>query len=566
MGLPNGIGELLTKDQNSLLAKAGGKLFSADKAKSPSDQLTKEQLKDYAIKPKAKPTIRDVAKLSAASGMGFLLLNSTLEKAFKLDGSSAKTAPMENNLLSNLLGGPTSLLSSLLGLGGKKMPGLAASLAAKGGIKTLLTKSLVGPLGAAAMIVGGVLLAVGDGIRGSKKAKEWGVSKFNAGLSSALTSSSSGLKGAALGAAKYGLIGAGLGSIIPGVGTIVGGVIGTGIGAILGAVGGKRTAQFFKMVGDGVSKNFITPFKKMGQAIGDLVGRASLGALNFLDKSGKTAKIWQSDLGVGKKMLFTLGRIGEGAWNLVSTGLTKGIGFVKDRMTDLTTKDDGSLNTFGKIVAGIKSIPDNLLKGLDGLGAHIVGEEQWNNLKTFFTDKVFGGVKKFFEGVGSWIKKLFGLQESSEEQMAKAAWEKKFKASEEYQKLDERRRNATLEGGFFDIKSAMEEIYQAEKLKDGKPSAPHDDAIFSLEKSLTKGNLFQGHTSEKFNRDDDLYLMASTNPARDALASSVDNLAALVAQLALTMQAYRPQTNNMSTTVQSSNIPMRDLLAIPERG
>ena len=208
------------------------------------------------------------------------------------------------------------------------------------------------------------------------------------------------------------------------------------------------------------------------------------------------------------------------------------------------------------------AVPEFLKGGLDKLGSFIVGEEKWTDIKTFFDDKIFGGIKSFFEGVGSWIKKLFGLQEDSEEEIERKQWEKKFKRSEAYREIDEQQKVAKREGRAFDMQSAIDAAWEKEKASRTKV----EDATFSLERALSKGSLFANSSGVDLHEDDDLYLMASTNPARDALTSSVNRLNELISELAVAIQSYRPQTNNATAMIQNSSIPLNDLIALPSRG
>ncbi len=583
MALPNGPGELLTTGQQSLLGQAMGKvpkLFRANDSRSPSEQLANEQLKDYKVKSKLKPTASDVAKLSGINSLGFLYLGDTIAKALgaKTTGGAAK---LEGSFLENMLGGKGSLLSSIL----TPAKGSSSLLAKKFGPKAMgFLTSAAGPVavgvGAIAALAGSVFMTAMDVSKGSKKAKEWGVSKFTAGLAAGLGGTSKGIKGMTHGAIKGALGGAGIGGlgaligtfVFPGVGTAVGGLIGAGIGAVVGAVtggalghrGGERIAKDFAKADAWIKNKVFAPIGELGKSIFTTASSGITKALNILAPPEKLAKLWAPGTPMSRKLLGTVAILGGGIADFTSKAATG----ISNFLSDLTTKDDGSRTALGRAFDGIKeaalAVPEFLRGGLNTLGNFILGEERWESLKNFFDEKVFGGIKTFFDGVGSWIKKLFGLQEKSEEDVERAEWEKKFKRTEEYRAIDNQRANATLEGSYFDMAAAMEAAWAKEKASREKTGVK--DAIFSLEKALGKGSLFQAGTSGvSLDGQDDLYLMASTNPARDALVSSVDKLNGLIAELASVIAAYRPQTNNSTAMIQNSTIPLRDLVALPSR-
>jgi len=92
------------------------------------------------------------------------------------------------------------------------------------------------------IFIGGMALAITDGVRGWFLSDEWGVSKIAGALGALFggageAGSFTNVTGNAL---KWGTIGAGLGSIIPVVGTGIGFAVGALFGAILGFVGGEN--------------------------------------------------------------------------------------------------------------------------------------------------------------------------------------------------------------------------------------------------------------------------------------------------------------------------------------
>lgn len=567
MAIPNGISSMLSSAQAGIVQQAGGSLFQAGKPDA-ATRLANMQIAERKIKAKAKPTTSDLLKLSGASSLGFLLLHNTIKDLganLGMKGGGAKG--IEDGFLKNIFG-ENSLISNLMDAksAGKGLKKIATKVAPKA------TKFLAGSTGklimGSAMIAGGVLLAVKDGIAGSKKAKKWGVGKFNAGVAAGLTSSSKGAKGALAGAAKYGLIGAGIGSIIPGVGTAIGGAIGAGVGTVLGAIGGERTAKFFQGVGKKVSKVWDKHGSKVltgltagiGWLMGGPMGAGIALTFRNLAKSGKMKAIWKSDSPLGKKMLMSVGAIATSAWDAIGEPLGAGIGMLKSKLKSVTTNSDGTKNILGKTAELMSAIPGKLLEGLDGLGEFIAGEEQWAELKNYFTDNILGGFTKFFTDIGGWIKGLFGLNDSAKAELDKGNWEKDFKKSAEFAEHE-----AAIKAWKASGKVGPEPESKQEFLERmwAKSQTTVNDGIFNLNKTLSAGSLFGSGSNVKFNARDDLYLMASTNPARDALVGAVEQLNGLIGELANAIQTYKPETKNIQTAIENTAIPMRQLLAKP---
>jgi hypothetical protein len=85
---------------------------------------------------------------------------------------------------------------------------------------------------------------------------------------------------------------------------------------------------------------------------------------------------------------------------------------------------------------------------------------------------------------------------------------------------------------------------------------------FELQRSLSRGSLFNNNSNSVVTDEgDDLYLMASTNPARDALTDSVDALNSMIERLAEAIEGYKPQINNTLAPVQNQESVLRSLLA-----
>lgn len=569
MPLPNGPGDLLSKGQQSLFKQVtgGDNLFQkASETLLPERALARDQLKERRIRSKLKPSASDVARLSGVNSLGFLYLGNILETQTKVQGAAkGAEGDLAKNFLSNIFG-KNSLISNLFSqtknitkaLAPKFMPKLASFFA-----KGALGSTILGVAGIAA----GVTMMALDGLKGAKNAKKWGVSTFNAGFASAITSVEGGKKGALKGALKYGSLGAGIGMLFGGpIGAAIGGAVGVGVGAILGGIGGEKTAKFFqatgKKIGDFWKKKAVPVFKTIGKAVFNSAIFGPIGIIGkiLLDKN-------KDDRPVNERVVAALRAIKDGIGNFIG----KTTEAIRSFFHKVTTKEDGSKTLLGKAIdfinSGVEKFITSLFQGFDKLGNFILGEERWQALKDFFDEKIFGGVKKFFDGVGDWVKKLLGIRKESEEEIARAEWEKSFKTTEEYKNLAERAKDAGRNRSFFDMKAEMDKYYADYLQSKAKATEKVHDGIFSLEKSLSRGALFQGRPSGiSFDDKDDLYLMASTNPARDALALSVDRLATLIDALTVAINNYRPQINNNNAVLQSSNIPLKDLIALPSRG
>ena len=578
MAVPNGPGSLLSKGQLNLFKQVteGSMLFRKAATREPEKLLAADVLKERKIRSKLKPTAADVAKLAGVNSLGFLYLGNILEKqsAYKLAGSGSE-GDVAANLLENLFG-KDSLISSLFSGKGKLAGKLAGKLVKKLGPKLAQTFAK-GSVGSMAVGIGalaaGLTMMVVDGIKGAKNAEKWGVSPLNAGFCSAISSQEGGAKGALQGAKKWGLAGAGIGMMIGGpIGAAIGGVAGAAVGAVVGAIGAEKMAKFFKKTGESISKFWKEKAQpamfKVGVTLGSAVLLGPLGAIGafLLTKNEKADEILSSNLPFTKKVLYAFGAIGESVGNFVG----KAADSAKALFTKMTTNEDGSKNIVGKAIDtignGINAAVQGLTSGFDKLGSFIVGEEAWNDLKNFFNDKVFGSIKKFFSGMGGWFANLFGLNGKAEEDMARAEWEAEFKRSAEYAALKDKEREAKRSNQPFNLKEEMDKLYSAYKESSNSTTTKVRDGIFSLEKSLSRGALFQAQARGiSLDNNDDLYLLASTNPARDALVASVERLEALIERLATAIESYKPQVVNSNTSVQSSSIPLRDLLAVPGR-
>lgn len=235
-------------------------------------------IKDRFTKPKKKPKESDVAKNMGLEGTGFLYLGSLLKG--DTVGEEEKGGLFEKMF-------------------GAKMAG--------GALAKLLP--MVGKLG----LVGGIIWAVVDGIRGFFKADEWGVSKLSGGLGGLLGGLSKGIVGMFKNMGKWALIGAGIGSFVaPPIGTIVGGLLGAAIGGILGLIGGERLAKAFDAIGAWFWKNVIKPiWENVVKPIVNFVKTlADIIFDPFIKLFNSIKNIWgDKDMSLGKRIGAIFGKI-----------------------------------------------------------------------------------------------------------------------------------------------------------------------------------------------------------------------------------------------------------------
>ena len=142
---------------------------------------------------------------------------------------------------------------------------LSASYAAKA-LTPFLTKlsALIGP----AALIGGVIMAVKDGLAGSDLSKEIGVSKFSGFFGHLLGGMESGISGAFSNMGKFALIGAGIGSFIPVVGTVIGGLLGALLGGVLGYIGGENISKGIEKLKNAVFDFFAGLYDEIKAAFG----------------------------------------------------------------------------------------------------------------------------------------------------------------------------------------------------------------------------------------------------------------------------------------------------------
>lgn len=239
---------------------------------------------------KKNPKPDDVAKKGDA---GSLLLFNFFKKKEKGDEKGG------GGFLSSLLGGGAG------GIAGRLLPMLAKG----GGILAL---------------IGGIVWAVVDGLKGAKLSVEWGTSKFSGIVGAVLGGTDKGLMGALKGMGKWALIGAGIGSIFPVVGTLIGGLIGAGVGAILGWIGGEKIAKALDAVGKWASKvwkNVVEGIKNFISSVGD-----------FFKKiwSGLSTGVVNTVQFVNEWIITPISEFITRVWGQVTTGVDRAWGWVTE--------------------------------------------------------------------------------------------------------------------------------------------------------------------------------------------------------------------------------------------
>ena len=214
---------------------------------------------------------KDKGKDDKSGGIGGFF--SKIFKGMSFGGIGAKILKkLKPELFAKISGGLKNLFTFIFkgnlfenigNLLAKKFPSLI-------GKKFVSVFSKAGPI---AMIVGGLAMAVKDGIKGLTQG--WKTSKVSNFVGSFLGSVDKGIKGAFKNMGKWALIGAGVGSFIPVVGTALGGILGAVVGGILGFIGGENIAKAFDAVGAFVNKWIVQPivtfFKFIGGKINEYV-------------------------------------------------------------------------------------------------------------------------------------------------------------------------------------------------------------------------------------------------------------------------------------------------------
>ena len=570
MAIPNGPGllEQLTAGQRNIFNQVGGKLFSGIMGNvDPVQEVARQEIQERKIKPKLKPTARDVAKLAGVNSLGFLYVGNKIDALSKKDNSkkdNTDDTSSKDDLKKTFLG---NLLGNL-------------SAEALGTLVPTLSKVVTSPVGgivaSGAALAAGILWTVADGIAGSKNYKKWGVSKFNAGLASAFFGTGKGLRGAVSGAGKGALLGAGIGGLIgtfllsPGVGTAVGAAIGAGIGSLVfgitHAIGGERAAKFFHKTGESIV-NGGKLIKDMAISFGKWVGTLGTQAITWLNKGVSFLEPKLQDLNT---FLSNGANAINNALNTFFSNLGKNVSQAFKRLFE---NPDGSptwlAGAITSIKEGLSSIGEGLKQGFNNLGTFILGEDGWTSIKETIIQNLFGPIKRAFEGLGDWFASIFGFGKNNQIATPNTSiqsintaedrqkWLDSFQKTQAYQ--DRLKTMATSQKGAIDFQNWLNDQYEKSKQK-------VKDGVFTLERSLQKGSLFRGNAPGiSFDNQDDLYLFASTNPARDALVSAVDRLSTLIENLAQSIAEYKPVIEHNNAVIQNTNIPMKDLLALPTR-
>lgn len=114
-----------------------------------------------------------------------------------------------------------------------------------GNIKKIIQSKVAQRLAGGALILGGLMDAVFDGIQGMKDAKDWGVSDVSGFIGAFLAGKADGWKGMVGNTLKWGAVGAGTGLMFGPMGMLIGGLLGAAIGALLNFVGGKEISKMF---------------------------------------------------------------------------------------------------------------------------------------------------------------------------------------------------------------------------------------------------------------------------------------------------------------------------------
>jgi len=338
-------------------------------------------------------------------------------------------------------------INSLFGLGPGFLTGVIPGL-----VKGI---SKMGPFIAIGAAIG---LMIKDGIKASKLADEWGVSKASAIVGGVLGGTKKGLEGAFSNMGKWALLGAGAGTLIaPGLGTLVGGLIGAAFGGILGWIGGENIAQivekirnFFKDPEKELTNEYETQLKEFrekhkdskrdesGKLI-DAVARAQEESLEnttkYLKEGGETlttsygkkygffGKLWGAFNdwynAQGKKILnsipskyplaYKLANSWYKADAVIGTSLGAGFGIIGDFFVmGATWVKDSVIKLgagIGKFFGTLKDKVKDFFKPMtDKIQSFMDSENKWEWIKDEFKElgkKIFGGI---IDKVDSYLK------------------------------------------------------------------------------------------------------------------------------------------------------------------
>lgn len=514
----------LTSDQSSIFSKVfssdteKGGLFSSGK-KDPVKQYSELQLTESKVKPKKGPESRDMLKFTGATTMGFLMLDNTLRSL----GSVSPGAAAGGGLFGGLFG-PGGLGEGIQRWG----PSIAA--AAIPFIKSA-GKFLMSPIGS--LLAGGVMM-VADAIGGVQKAEEWGVDPINAGFAGAIAGSGEGVLGFLGNVAKWTLIGGGIGSTIPIIGTVVGGVTGAVVGIATALIGPERVARGTQWLSDNISNAMSwlgDRFSDLGVWIYETVtGEDWEEAAEEMRARTEESFNFAEDLRAAKAEVtnhaYWENEEGQYAQN-VEVSPHQTVDYSGNQMHHLAWMMQQGLGGLSE---------EDFTANIEGFRADL--DYFPEELQAYIQNATYDAYLQAFEniewGEGSTLSteeiRSYGLRRAEQDAINRAA-----------------ARNNVL---INESTSSQQGI----SLQDG---------IFSWE-GHNKGALFNGQQFA-FDPEDDLYLMASTNPARDALAEEMSALRTQIGILAEAVTQYKPQTNVINNRVQERSLMGEQLLDNPRR-
>ena len=562
MPLPEGPGDVLSKGQLDIYNQAQGGLFRKPDDKDPGEEeLRAGLIKESKIAPKKAPTEDDVLKLTAASGMGFLLLNNTIRNTLGPVGDGE--------------GFLSGLMDSIKG----PLAGLASAFFTTTGL---------------GLLAGGIFKGVMDGIIGAGKAEEWGVrpvsgamAKFlagdgenwraNAGRWAAMVGGAGLLFGGPLGLIAGGLLGAAIGAIfgqmdpkelagkldgffdgflewvrtdsgLLTVGIAGGAVLGMkfGIpGMVAGAMLGAVVSQVFRHLQAGVEPGDIIDEMLADSSFTTGMGLAGGAYIGF--KIGRKAGIKGALIGalIGS---VTLGAVASLLSIKEQTDMDVGLDeSITKELSEAHTKDIERLNKeMGKTLR--ERIPGGSARHAERIRplleeSETLVEELNNELGLQYYRVVGDQILSLREAV-SYVQ-MAPAKPSIRGQFSDEDWATIESMKQSFRNIEP---SSLPSADYLDLQNEIEEAISV------------NDGIFSLSDSLNKGSLF-GDTNVDFHKDDELYVMASTNPSRDALSQKIDNLEGAIKILAKAVTDYKPETNNITAAIENSTLSLKQVLA-----
>lgn len=237
-----------------------------------------------------------------------------------------------------------------------------------------------------AMIAGGILWGVLDGIWAVGQAENWGVSEVSAAMAGFLAGKGEGWDNALKNAGKGALIGGGIGLAAGGpIGMLVGALLGAAVFGILGYFGPEKVAKF---IDDRIMKN-TGLLTLIGGVVGAGIGLAIGGPVGLL---------------VGGMLGMALGGLGEA---LASED-------PKAKALELV-KDPKVLATFGAILGGgiglmvggpIGAVIGAVLGFAGGaIASALIDEKEktGKTIKQILFDSIIQPMITFFQGIGDWF-------------------------------------------------------------------------------------------------------------------------------------------------------------------